>query len=1228
MLGGQINLQKGTSGAMNLLEYLRTSLHTTPKNANIDANGKPKSFIIGVQEPPVRDKRVTGFSGTHNLFYDHTADRPRACIYASRDLNMWLVPDYTTGDMPTCIWKTMDSFLPEVYVVSVYMDITLDSVWPAQLERLLRRCQVRNKEVLILSDTNSHSTLWGCPDTNRRGEKLEELIFQYNLSIQNIGQHFSFFNRKAKTIIDVTMASPGLNDTVGDWKVTEEVQGSDHLLIRFTLTISSTNVRKKRNLFKGDWNLFQESLDKQMPPIPDVWSIRHLEMEAQHFEAAITTALDESHPKTKVSNNLRSFRWWSNELQELKSKVKRAFSKFRLRRTTTSHDDLVLARRNYSKALRRARRKDWQQFCNEASDPKKVSMINKIVQHRDRISLGILRKADSTSCESPEESIDMLLDVHFPGSQTEEHIFQPDWDKKGELIAESTSFITEEKVRAAIRSFGSLKAPGPDEIQPLVLMHLGSDSIHYLTCLYKASFILGYTPSCWRKGKVVFIPKPGKADYSQPRSFRPITLSTFLIKVLERIILWELNSSTLAKAPLSRNQHAFRKGKSTESALSNMTQHIEVALSNKGFALGVFLDIQGAFDNVRPESIIQGMMDKGFSNEMVQWYTHYLRYRSVEVQYQGVTKSRYLTLGTPQGGVLSPLMWNLAFESLLELYEGSSVKICGFADDAGLIICGADPYFLQVRMQQAIIQALSWGHNAGLTFSPSKTVAVLFTRKMKFSYPPELQVNGTPVPYSSEVKYLGVTLDAKLNWRTHLQRKIRSAKGHLLKVKNATGKLWGFPPKMSRWLYTGIVRPALTYGAVVWASACDKRWAKKELERLNRLALMSMGNFRRGTPTSGLEIISHVMPLHLHIQCEATLGYRRTMSSSLISHPCTRKETTDGHRQFCQRILDSIGAAELDQDWYSGEFLWNRSYQVNKDSFSLGEPGDGSHIEIYTDGSRLDEKAGSGVAIFEDGLVTEEMAHHLGTYATVFQSEVHAIKKAADWLNDGCHGKIVNFYVDSQAALQAISNHWISSKLVKSTVTALNAAGQNNYVNFHWVKAHVGHPGNEKADALAKQGSTDRSLLSADLPAVSQNAIKANLHTRFEEAWTKAWQSRTDCRQTKQWFPTVNKSLSHSVLRAKRKEYSLLVQLITGHNFMRRHSELLNESVSSKCRLCLEEDETSFHIIAECPALALTRLMVFGTHIQSNPLTWSTSQVLRFLREANIEHLLDPERVE
>ena len=125
----------------------------------------------------------------------------------------------------------------------------------------------------------------------------------------------------------------------------------------------------------------------------------------------------------------------------------------------------------------------------------------------------------------------------------------------------NTSFITEQKVKWSIDSFKGEKAAGPDGIKPIVLKHCGPNMIKRLTQLLQASIHLGYVPSALRTSKVVFIPKPGKTDYTAPKSYRPISLTSCIFKVMEKVILQEVESTSLAEKPLNTNQHAFRKGR-------------------------------------------------------------------------------------------------------------------------------------------------------------------------------------------------------------------------------------------------------------------------------------------------------------------------------------------------------------------------------------------------------------------------------------------------------------------------------------------------------------------------------------------------------------------------------------------------------------------------------------------------------------------------------------------
>ena len=139
---------------------------------------------------------------------------------------------------------------------------------------------------------------------------------------------------------------------------------------------------------------------------------------------------------------------------------------------------------------------------------------------------------------------------------------------------------------------------------------------------------MGYTPKKWRTAKVVFIPKLGKEDYSEPRSFRPITLSLFLLKGLERIVRWHLEELGIGGA-ISPFQHAFRKGKSTDTALSEVVNRIESSILRGGFSLGTFFDIEGAFNNVITSKVTEGFTKKGAPKSMIDLYGFYLKNRYI-----------------------------------------------------------------------------------------------------------------------------------------------------------------------------------------------------------------------------------------------------------------------------------------------------------------------------------------------------------------------------------------------------------------------------------------------------------------------------------------------------------------------------------------------------------------------------------------------------------------------
>ena len=94
------------------------------------------------------------------------------------------------------------------------------------------------------------------------------------------------------------------------------------------------------------------------------------------------------------------------------------------------------------------------------------------------------------------------------------------------------------------------KTTGQDGIYP-VLLQKGWESLLYPICsIYRTSLSTGYIPQAWRKARVTFVPKPGKIDYTTAKAFRPISLTSFLLKGLEKLVDRHLRDGPLVDIPI------------------------------------------------------------------------------------------------------------------------------------------------------------------------------------------------------------------------------------------------------------------------------------------------------------------------------------------------------------------------------------------------------------------------------------------------------------------------------------------------------------------------------------------------------------------------------------------------------------------------------------------------------------------------------------------------------
>ena len=172
---------------------------------------------------------------------------------------------------------------------------------------------------------------------------------------------------------------------------------------------------------------------------------------------------------------------------------------------------------------------------------------------------------------------------------------------------------------------------------------------------------------------MVFIPKIGRTCCISAKDYRPISLTSFLLKTLEKLIEVYLRDVILVRHPLHGNQHVYRAGFSTETALHSLVSRIEGQLEVGGYVVGTFLDIEGAFNNTPHEVVCREAARRGVPDRLLHWIRAMLR-RRVSTTLGSCKVGGWVERGCPQGGVLSPLLWCLVVDGLRRNLNEKSMR--------------------------------------------------------------------------------------------------------------------------------------------------------------------------------------------------------------------------------------------------------------------------------------------------------------------------------------------------------------------------------------------------------------------------------------------------------------------------------------------------------------------------------------------------------------------------
>jgi ribonuclease HI len=1236
----QLNLQHCKSAT---IEFLRNF-----NNNNI--------HVALLQEPYVRDKKLNGLKDSNNIILcDDSNDRPRACILINNKIQFICLNNFSDGDLFAIKIKINDG--TELVLASVYMPYC-NEVMPPQklLANLVSYCKIKNLQLIIGCDSNSHHTVWASSNTNKRGEHLLDFVTSNDLIVLNEGAEPTYVNSVRSEIIDLTLCTQFIGTKVTNWHVSDKITLSDHRLIYFNIDTILRFEVYYRNPKKTNWQSYCVYLNENLECLNNrsiLSNANDLDLYASNFNAALINAYEKSNALRKRAGN-RKCLWYSEHLAELRKKVRRLWnaSKKQIKKGLFEHQVVIAYRyhlANYNKAIKQAKTKSWQSKCNEIDKCNETARMMKFLSGNAHKNVNSLKKSDGTFTESIDESIELLLNTHFPNcikidnnnnnnqntnsfldntNPVNNNYTNINYINYSNTVASISNtidknvlhdidqIVTISKIKWAIASFSPFKSAGGDGIFPALLQQ-GENIIHsHLVLLFKASLTLSYIPTAWCSTRVVFLPKIGKSTYTEAKSFRPISLSSFILKTLEKLIDLHIKCFLRVDERIHPLQFAYRAGYSTVNAIHSITSKIEKTLHEKELALVGVLDIEAAFNDTTYDAVSKGLQSVNVNKFLIDWILNMLNKRIITVTLNDSTVKVRPTQGTPQGGCLSTLLWSLVVNDLLyELNNTGGIHAVGFADDFCLYVSGKYLSTVKDVFQRGLNIVEAWCNNKNLSVNANKTNIMCVSRKYKLILNDKLKIFGNEINYVENLKYLGVLLDKKLNWNDHLQFVYNKSIRALWTCRAFVGKTWGINPHIMNWVYKQVVIPKITYAAVVWAHRSDLGAFSSKLCQIQRTALLCITGAMKSTPTASLEAFLSLPPLSLVLNEVAKITAIRFKMNKTW---CIEYQNY-GHGQL-NKFLNDNRSFWNDVDQTTRTYSFNNTFRTLIGTGDLSETNlSETDLDFYTDAAKNPKGVGVGISsdCFDNGLKFK-----LDEHCTVLQAEIFGIYQTASFcLDEQSTNMTINIFSDSKCAINAIAKCEHYSSLTLRCVDALNALAANNRVNVIWVRAHAGWVGNENADRLAKEAIN---LTSSTSIPISLSSVKSQLREKTLLIHNRSWSSTSGYNTTKSFLPIISANLTNSLLSLKRHNLKILVELLTGHCLLKSHRWKMKLCNDKLCRLCMEEDEDSIHVICNCNALKSLRKKYFNVEfLDSNKvLDFSLTTLLKFIKECDIVNLL------
>ena len=331
-----------------------------------------------------------------------------------------------------------------------------------------------------------------------------------------------------------------------------------------------------------------------------------------------------------------------------------------------------------------------------------------------------------------------------------------------------------------------------------------------LKLLFNKSLSLGVCPNKWKLSFIVPIFKKG--DPTDKENYRPISITSIISRVFERILVKHINFYLTTNSIISESQFGFRRGKSVESQLLKCYTHWITALDNNKFVDIIYLDYAKAFDKVCHNKLIAKLSNIGIVGPILDWIKSFLSQR-VGINNTNSESANILS-GVPQGSVIGPLLFVIYINDLVDSID-TDITINLFADDTKLSLI-----YNNLNDRDKLQSAINKFYNWSVLWQLENSAKISFSLTLGKVTIPTYYVNDARISYCSSYIDLGITIDDNLYFKKHIGVCCAKAYNVINRIfrcfitNNVTAILTA---------YIAYARPHLEFASTVWNPGIEAR---------------------------------------------------------------------------------------------------------------------------------------------------------------------------------------------------------------------------------------------------------------------------------------------------------------------------------------------------------------------------------------------------------------------